>query len=135
MPSPQTHLRYFVSSWTRQIQSISYADLPRRQDPPFASLTFGAAGIAFALLRVGEALEDRDLLMRGERWARVAERNLGPPPSLQVPAGVAAGASLAYGGDGIRLLKILLAQARGDAPLAQRRVGSFIRSVRATRRR
>jgi len=135
MPSPQNHLRYFVSSWTRQIQSMGYTELTRRQDPPFASLTFGAGGVGYALLRAGQALEDRDLLMRAERWARAAERHLGSRGGLQIPDGVAAGASLAYGRDGIRLLQVLLAHARGDLPLTRARVGAFVRAVRATRRR
>jgi eukaryotic-like serine/threonine-protein kinase len=129
-----TPLRSFVDSWLKQIGAIRFSALPRSQDPPFASLTFGAGGIAYALLRAGQARGDRDLLLQAERWARTALGHLDEHP-LQIPSGVAAGASLAYGRDGIRLVQAFIAHALGDARLTRARIGAFVRSVRATRRR
>jgi serine/threonine-protein kinase len=126
-------LRSFVEAWVRQIGPLHYRDLKKRQDPPFASLTFGAGGIAYALLRASQARGDRALLGAGERWARAALPQF--KGNLQVPAGVAPGASLAYGRDGIRLVQVLLAHAAGDVTRTRARIGAFVRSVRGTRRR
>jgi hypothetical protein len=129
--SPQeAHLRGFISAWLGQIAKLDYRDLAARQDPPFASLTFGAAGIAYALWRAGRALADGGLVVRARGWAEAAARHAGGRVALQPPGGMPRGASLAYDRDGIRFVRALIAGAGGDE-----RVGAFLRGVRATRRR
>jgi serine/threonine-protein kinase len=118
--SARARLRALVAAWLEQTEPLRYRDLAARQDPPFASLTFGAAGIAYALYRAGVALGDDALLARGERWADAASRHA---PAL--PA-----ASLAYGRGGIRFVRVLLAQARGDGARVKARVGEFVRGAR-----
>jgi serine/threonine-protein kinase len=118
--SARAHLRALVVAWLEQTQPLRYRDLPARQDPPFSSLTFGAAGIAYALYRAGVALGDGALLDRGERWAEAAGRHAGRLPA----------ASLAYGRGGIRFVRVLLAQARGERAQVRARVGELVRAAR-----
>jgi eukaryotic-like serine/threonine-protein kinase len=121
-------LRSFVATWLEQIASLRYADLAGRQEPPFASLPFGAAGIAYALLRAGRTLGDRALLLRGEDWAAAAARHARSPQGLALPGGIPVATSLAYSRDGIRFVQVLLAQALGDAARTKARVAAFVRA-------
>jgi serine/threonine-protein kinase len=123
-----------VTGWLRAIEPLRYRDLARMQEPPFASLPFGAAGVAYTLLRAGRALEDRGLLERGEVWAAAAARHASSPRGFALPGGEPqdGDASLSYGPCGIRYVRVLLAHARGDAACTRLRVGAFARSSAAT---
>ena len=129
----RSQLRSLVGAWLEQTAALRYQDLPARQDPPFASLTFGAAGIAYALYRAGLALGDDQLLERGERWAEAAARHAGRRDGLRFAEGISTASSLAYGQDGIRFVQVLLAQARGDRAQVKARVARFVAATPSRR--
>ena len=58
-------LRDYIDSYVEAVSAIRYRSLPQLQAPPFATLTHGAAGTAYALWRLG-----RQRL--AEAWARAA---------------------------------------------------------------
>jgi len=129
----KAQLRSLITAWLEQTAALRYQDLPARQDPPFASLTFGAAGIAYALYRAGLALDDAELLARGERWAKEAEQHAGQRDGLRFADGTSTATSLAYGQDGIRFVRVLLAQARGDRAQVKARVARFVAAMPSRR--
>lgn len=52
---------------------------------PFSSVKFGAAGVAFALLRMADALGDGELLAAAEIWSRRAARRIGERGAFECP--------------------------------------------------
>ncbi|HEU4406667.1 MAG TPA: lanthionine synthetase LanC family protein [Polyangiaceae bacterium] len=132
MSAERTYLQAFVHAWLEEIAPLSYADLAARQEPPFASVPFGAAGVAYALLRAGRALGDEAIVARGQAWAGDALRFARTKQGLRLPGGADAevAPSLAYGAGGVRHVALLLARARGDAAEMSRLVGGLVRSSR-----
>lgn len=53
---------------------MSYRELTRRQPPPFASVGFGAGGIAYALWHVGRRRRSAELDLHARRWIAAATR-------------------------------------------------------------
>src|SRR5262249_25810113 len=62
-------LRAYVDAYLQEIGQLTYADLCAVQEPPHASVAYGAAGVAYALCRAGETLANRELLRQAWRWA------------------------------------------------------------------
>lgn len=137
MSAELTYLRAFVRAWLDETAPLSYGDLVARQEPPFASVTFGAAGVAYALWRAGRALRDATLVERGQVWVGDALRSARTKQALRLPENpdVEVAPSLIYGVAGIRHVAILLAKARGDAAEVSRGVGGLVRSFRRGRGR
>jgi eukaryotic-like serine/threonine-protein kinase len=137
MSAEPRYLRAFVRAWLEETAPLSYVDLVARQEPPFASVTFGAAGVAYALWRAGQALGDAALVERGQAWAGDALRFARTKQALRLPENpdVEVAPSLIYGVAGIRHVAILLAKARGDAAEVSRGVGGLVRSFRTGRGR
>ncbi len=137
MPGELRYLRAFVRAWVDEIAPLSYADLAARQGPPFASVPFGAAGVAYALLRAGRALGDEAVVARGRAWVGDALRFARTKQGLRLPGGGAAevAPSLVYGLGGVRHVAVLLARAGGDAAEVSKGVGGLLRSFRRGGRR
>ncbi|HWO08077.1 MAG TPA: lanthionine synthetase LanC family protein, partial [Polyangiaceae bacterium] len=132
MSHAEQPLRAFVRAWLAEVEQLEYSHLRQLQEPPYASLPFGAAGIAYALLRAGLALGDGRLLERGDRWAAAAASHARARSALLRSEldPVTVRGSLVYGIDGILLVLTLLAAARNDVAACRARVAAFVRSVR-----
>jgi serine/threonine-protein kinase len=59
-------------------------------EPPFASLQYGAAGIACALYRIALAREDAELLSQADLWAERSAAAIRPPDQVAARDGVGA---------------------------------------------
>lgn len=121
---------YFVA-----INRLSWADLTRRQKGFYASLAYGAAGIAYAHWYAGYLLGDEDHLEQAERWIRAAlagQRHrfafLGPgaPPEATMPSG-----AYLYGRIGLYFVRALIARSRDDRRAEQRALACFAELSRA----
>jgi serine/threonine-protein kinase len=106
-------LREFVQVYRREERAMSYRDLCARQSPPWASIAYGAAGIAAALSakRLCTARERG----RCEFWLAAARRGAGRY-GLNGPELPAKGLdhALYHGRDGIDWLRLLVGSARGS---------------------
>jgi hypothetical protein len=115
---------YFVS-----LGHLSWADLPRRQQGTYASLAFGAAGIAYAIWYGGYLSGNETLLRAAERWARGAlagQRHrlafLGPmaQPGSRMPPG-----AYLYGRSGLYFVRALIARSLADGQAEKRALVRF----------
>ncbi|HVJ92987.1 MAG TPA: lanthionine synthetase LanC family protein [Labilithrix sp.] len=95
-------------AYLRQTRALSYRELCANQDAPWASIAFGAAGIAAAHWRSGRGVEI------AQRWLTEAARGSRTRGAFWNPnfENESAGPSLYYGADGIQLLRLLAR--RGD---------------------
>jgi serine/threonine-protein kinase len=108
----RTQLRALARAYRREERLMSYRDLCARQSSPWASITFGAAGIAAALsAKRRSAASD---LVRASFWLNAARRGAGRREAFQLSdETVDPGTdSLSFGPDGIDLLRLLVARAR-----------------------
>jgi hypothetical protein len=121
---------YFVS-----IARLSWADLARREEGLYASLAFGAAGIAYAHWYAGYLRGDETLLEQAERWIRAAAAGqrhrlafLGPSalPGARMPSG-----AYLYGRSGLSFVRALIARSRDDRRAERRALARFAELSRA----
>jgi eukaryotic-like serine/threonine-protein kinase len=126
------------------------------EEPPFASLQFGSAGIAYALYRVALAREDAELLSQADLWAAraaaAADRagalagegdgggESGAPdadadpafynPRLDITPETVGRASLFHTAPGVRFAEALIANALDDREGARRAAAAFAAAAR-----
>jgi eukaryotic-like serine/threonine-protein kinase len=119
----------YLEDYLVSLGRLSWADLPRLQDGTYASLAFGAAGIAYALWYAGYLSGDEALLEAAERWARGAlagQRHrlafLGPTaqPGERMPRG-----AFLYGRSGLYFVRALIARSLGDVQAEKRALAHF----------
>lgn len=95
--------------YVRQARALSYRELRASQEPPWASVVFGALGIAATLGAVGARAADLDV---ARRWIRAAKRGARTPYAFSRQGAEAddpdlsrdrtIGGSLYFGPDGAR---------------------------------
>lgn len=97
---------------------------------PLASLNYGAAGIAYAFLRVAAARKDPSLLAAADLWAVRADVDRSAEgfeaPDLGLPAGLAESGSLFHGRSGVALVRALVAGSLGPAAGARNHIEAFV---------
>jgi lantibiotic modifying enzyme len=110
----------------RVAETLRYAELAQRQSRPWASLAFGAAGVAYALWRSayadgGDRLERVELILReaakapnDDYWSPA----LGPAKNRHY--------SLYYGDIGIAYVRTLVAHARRDDATYEQQLSKFL---------
>lgn len=118
----------YLTDYLSTMSRLSYQDLARTQSGLYASLSFGAAGIAYACWYAGFVLTDVDLLQESDRWAASAvnrQRNalafLGPPGGNGIPPG-----ALLYGRAGLYFLRALTAHSCGKTKACRRAISRFV---------
>jgi len=118
-PGDHQHLQHWLESTLNSL-SDSTIDLTISQ-PRFltASLTCGAAGIAYGLFRIACAREDSHLFALAERWLDRAEIEIGQgtefhPHDIQMSPDIAAHTSPYYTPAGVACVQALLAHSSGD---------------------
>jgi serine/threonine-protein kinase len=98
---------------------------------PRCSLTFGAPGIAYGLLRAAELCGDAELLWAADAWIELAQRHMGEPEAYTAPAidltrRKIGYASLACAEPGLWFAKSLVRAAVGDSNGASSAVDQFL---------
>ena len=103
----------FARLYVEQARSMTYAQLTARQDPPFGSLAFGAAGLAYFFRRAAQTCGNDALLEDAARWLDAVER--APSDPFVIPGLTARQIrnSIYFGPDGVLFARILVAHARG----------------------
>ena len=109
-------------------------------EPPFASVQFGAAGVALALYRIALARDDAELLSQADLWlARAASAAGGGGlaadpafynPRLDITAETVGRASLFHTAPGLRCTEALIANALDDRAGAARAAAAFVAAAR-----
>ncbi|MBL9164741.1 MAG: phosphotransferase [Planctomycetaceae bacterium] len=110
--------------------------LATRLPAPTASLSYGAAGIAFGLLRASELLDDAYYLSYADAWAEAAVANVSNEnafvaPSLGLTKEIASTASVFHGEAGAYLVRAIVSDALGDIVTFRTACERFIHSVEA----
>jgi serine/threonine-protein kinase len=87
---------------------------------PTASVNYGAAGIALALLRLSSLADDPAALAAADVWAERARREIGTPGAfhnagIQITPEIVGASSLYHSPSGVHLARALVARARADA--------------------
>ena len=105
------------------------AELPA----PTASVFYGAAGIAYGLLRIAIAREDADLLEAARLWCDRALIEAGRPegfvaPGLQIDESITGLISPYHRESGVHLVRALVAYAAGDLMTAANAAMDFVTS-------
>jgi eukaryotic-like serine/threonine-protein kinase len=100
----RAQLQRVCRAYLHQASALTYRDLCANQDAPWASIAFGAAGIAGAQWRSGRSVAS------ARRWLAAAARASRARGAFWSPAlGNQARPSLYYGADGLRFLRLLIA--------------------------
>lgn len=99
--------------------------------PPTASVNYGAAGIAAALLHIGQAYDDANALSLAEAWSLrallEADRETAfYNPEIDITTDTVGEVSLYHSATGVHLVRGLIAHAQGDFAAAQDAIGSFV---------
>jgi len=102
--------------------------------PPYSSVAFGAAGIAYLLYRVACVRNDSRALAHADRWITLADKKIGQAdaftaPELQLSQDVTASTSLYYGEAGVHVVRVLVSYAQGDFPLVRAALARFLRAA------
>lgn len=105
----RAQLQRVCRAYLHQSRALTYRELCTSQDPPWASIAFGAAGIATAQWRSGRSVAS------AQRWLTAASRASRARGAFWSPAlgTERARDSLYYGADGLSFLRVLIAS-RGD---------------------
>jgi serine/threonine-protein kinase len=104
-------------------------------EPPRASVTYGAAGIACALYRIALAREDAALLSLADLWATKAAREIGDeafyrPDSSLTPEHLGR-VSPYHTASGVHAVRALIAHALGDPGSRREAVAAFLEAASA----
>lgn len=98
---------------------------------PVASVTFGAAGLAYALYRIACARQDGEILALADVWVHQARRSIERADGfynseLGVAQRKVGQASPFHTASGIAAVQAFIAKARGDGPALKRAVDEFV---------
>lgn len=124
----------WLDDYRERMGRLRFADLARRQEGRFASLSDGAAGVAWAHLHVARTLGDDGWLEGAERWARLAWRHRDDGraffPAAEGPRRHLAGGAFLFGRVGVVAVRALAAAARGEAAALDRALADFAAACR-----
>jgi hypothetical protein len=98
---------------------------------PFSSTAYGAAGIAYTLLRVAHALEKPEPLFLADQWLCFAEHQLAESSACYEPTWgltheTVGDTSVWFGKPGVFLVRALIAHAMADVPSLEDGCTSFL---------
>jgi eukaryotic-like serine/threonine-protein kinase len=108
----------------------------RPANAPYASLNYGAAGIAYAMYKIAIARDDARLLATADAWAEKAAVLAGRDeafyaPEIDISEGTVGRASLFHSLTGIHHVRALVAFATGASTTANRALADFVTGSRA----
>lgn len=98
---------------------------------PQASINYGAAGIAYALLRIAQRRGDPQLLAAADLWshkayALAARDDAFYSAQLQIERATVGEVSLFHSASGLHCVRALVSAAQGDAASANAALGAFV---------
>jgi eukaryotic-like serine/threonine-protein kinase len=98
---------------------------------PLASISYGAAGIAYALLRIAQRRGDPQLLAAADLWshkafALAARDDAFYSAQLQIERATVGEVSLFHSVSGLHCVRALVSAAQGDAASANAAMGAFV---------
>jgi serine/threonine protein kinase len=107
----------------------------RPENAPFASVNYGAAGIAYAMYRVALARDDARLLWTADLWAHKATLlSRGDDaffaPELEITDKTVGKASLFHSPSGVHAVRALIALACGESTRAMEAASEFVTASR-----
>ncbi|WP_429289861.1 lanthionine synthetase LanC family protein [Paraburkholderia sp. CI3] len=129
----QSHDR--VDALLELLDSEDIADFPLPAALPSCSITFGAAGIAYALYQVACRRGEGRFLAAADAWAARAansasDKNAFTHDVLHLPDALITPASLYYGYSGVPFVQALVANAMGDEAALLSAIDDFAASAR-----
>ncbi len=128
-PGPAAALLFRVLERIGMDGPLLASDLP---SAPRASLTYGAAGIAYACYRLAQIREDPGLLSLADVWATRA-RNDGDDafydPDIDITPEVVGRISPYHTASGVHAVQALIAHALGDGASQREAVAAFLAAV------
>jgi serine/threonine-protein kinase len=103
-------------------------------EPPTASVTYGAAGTAFALWRIACARDDAELLALADIWCDLAARDLGSErgfcsDELDLKREILGDVSPYHTDSGVHAVAALIALGSGNILAAQHSLDGFLRTT------
>lgn len=133
----RSFLERMVRDYLAELRELSFRKLEASQEPPHASLAFGGAGIAYALLRAAKHFEDPDLLAQAHQWAGQSLAASRKQTAFVMPAlGLASNAvrpgSLYNGMTGIHFVRALIASTLDDVAGQRQAVEHFLSLTRSS---
>lgn len=134
-PSVRELFGAYLDDYFASIARLSWADLVRGQEGLYASLSYGAAGIAYAHWYAGYLRGDEILLTEAERWIRAAlagqrHRLAFLTPQAQPGDRMSPGAYL-HGRAGLFFVRALIARSRDERQAERRALACFDELSRA----
>jgi eukaryotic-like serine/threonine-protein kinase len=104
-------------------------------EPPRASVTYGAAGLACGLYRIAAAREDAEILSLADLWAAKAARETGDEafykPGSRIEPGNVGRISAYHTATGVHAVRAMIAHALGDAGSRREAVDAFVAAAGA----
>ena len=127
----RSELARISRTYRREARAMSYRELRARQHAPWASIAYGAAGIAAAFWLSAPGRHGSQDRAAARRWVVAAARGARARDALEIPGSgeVSVDGSLYYGADGIELLRVVIAH--GAAASGDPGRGAFDRALRA----
>lgn len=117
----------YLRGYFEDIDRLDYRDVRRRQTSLFASLAFGAAGIAYTHWYAGYVLNEPERFAAADRWIRSALRaQHGPVAFVGRGEGRMPGCAFLYGRAGLHFMQGLIAHARGAQRTRRAAIGRFL---------
>ncbi len=103
-------------------------------EPPTASVTYGAAGTAYALWRIACARDDAELLALADSWCDLAARDLGTErgscsDELEMNRELVGDVSPYHADSGVHAVAALIALGSGNINAAQQSLDAFVRTT------
>lgn len=107
-------------------------------EPPSASVNFGSAGLAYAMLRLAQQREDGSLLAVADIWSEAALRDVQSAqasaftaPDLEMSPALVGNVSLYHSTPGVLCVAALVADAQADELRRKRAVERFVAAAAA----
>lgn len=107
-------------------------------EPPTASVNFGAAGLAFAILRIAQQREDASLLAVADIWSHASLRDIQysgavahTAPDLEMSTDFVGQVSLYHSSPGVFYVAALVADAQADEARREQAVERFVAAAGA----
>ena len=107
-------------------------------EPPSASVNFGAAGLAYAMLRIAQQREDGSLLAVADIWSQASLRDIQSSgataftaPDLEMSPELVGHVSLYHSSPGVLCVAALVADAQADEVRRKQAVERFVAAAAA----
>ncbi|HTG35615.1 MAG TPA: lanthionine synthetase LanC family protein [Thermoanaerobaculia bacterium] len=127
-------LSRYLHGYFEEVDRLGYGDLRRRQRSLFASLAFGAAGIAYTQWYAGHVLNEPERFETANRWINSALRAQHGLLAFVGPGeGTMPSCAVLYGRAGLHFVHALIANAKGARRTQYAAIRRFLEVSRPSR--